>query len=91
MLLILLNLTKLPRTLCIILFVALPVLNFFLSSFDFVIDDNLHGQMNPANESTRRRVMFYTIAEYVAFMAASALQVVYIRRLFSKNVGYNRV
>lgn len=43
------------------------------------------------NESTRRRVMFYTIAEYLAFMGASALQVVYIRRLFSKNVAYNRV
>ncbi|VAI21794.1 unnamed protein product [Triticum turgidum subsp. durum] len=43
------------------------------------------------NESTRRRVMFYTMAEYAAFMAASALQVVYIHRLFSKNVGYNRV
>uniref|UniRef100_A0A0D9ZD06 GOLD domain-containing protein n=1 Tax=Oryza glumipatula TaxID=40148 RepID=A0A0D9ZD06_9ORYZ len=42
------------------------------------------------NESTRRRVMFYTIAEYLAFMGASALQVVYIRRLFSKNVAYNR-
>jgi hypothetical protein len=89
MLLILFNSTKLP--LFIILFVALPVFNFLLSSYDFVIDDNLHGQMNPANESTRRRVMFYTILEYVAFMAASALQVVYIRRLFSKNVGYNRV
>jgi p24 family protein beta-1 len=35
--------------------------------------------------------MFYTMAEYLAFMAASALQVLYIRRLFSKNVGYNRV
>jgi hypothetical protein len=45
----------------------------------------------PANESTRKRVMFYTMAEYIAFMAASALQVLYIRRLFSKNVGYNRV
>jgi len=43
------------------------------------------------NESTRKRVMFYTMAEYLAFMAASALQVLYIRRLFSKNVGYNRV
>ncbi|CAN6309377.1 unnamed protein product, partial [Urochloa humidicola] len=43
------------------------------------------------NESTRKRVMFYTMAEYLAFMAASALQVVYIRRLFSKNVAYNRV
>lgn len=43
------------------------------------------------NESTRKRVMFYTMAEYLAFMGASALQVVYIRRLFSKNVAYNRV
>ncbi|KAG8098127.1 hypothetical protein GUJ93_ZPchr0013g34099 [Zizania palustris] len=39
------------------------------------------------NESTRKRVMFYTIAEYLAFMAASALQVVYIRRLFRQERG----
>ncbi|KAF3322880.1 transmembrane emp24 domain-containing protein p24beta3 [Carex littledalei] len=43
------------------------------------------------NESTRRRVTFYTLTEYLALVAASCLQVVYIRRLFSKNVGYNRV
>ncbi|GJM96576.1 hypothetical protein PR202_ga13429 [Eleusine coracana subsp. coracana] len=52
---------------------------------------NEHNLAKDANESTRKRVMFYTVAEYLAFMAASALQVVYIRRLFSKNVGYNRV
>ncbi|KAF8775674.1 hypothetical protein HU200_004456 [Digitaria exilis] len=50
----------------------------------------LNGLACP-NESTRKRVMFYTMAEYLAFMSASALQVVYIRRLFSKNVAYNRV
>ncbi|KAF6141179.1 hypothetical protein GIB67_018269 [Kingdonia uniflora] len=43
------------------------------------------------NESTRRRVIFYTILEYIALAAASTLQVVYIRRLFSKSVAYNRV
>eukprot|EP00252_Welwitschia_mirabilis_P025033 TRINITY_DN7670_c0_g1_i1.p1 TRINITY_DN7670_c0_g1~~TRINITY_DN7670_c0_g1_i1.p1 ORF type:complete len:209 (+),score=27.75 TRINITY_DN7670_c0_g1_i1:274-900(+) len=43
------------------------------------------------NESTHRRLLFYTFAEYAALVAASALQAVYIRRLFSKNVAYNRV
>ncbi|KAM0936613.1 putative transmembrane emp24 domain-containing protein [Dioscorea sansibarensis] len=43
------------------------------------------------NESTRRRLIFYTLAEYLALICASTLQVVYIRRLFSKNIGYNRV
>ncbi|XP_077239850.1 transmembrane emp24 domain-containing protein p24beta3-like [Tasmannia lanceolata] len=43
------------------------------------------------NESTRRRLIFYTIAEYIALVCASGLQVVYIHRLFSKSVGYNRV
>ncbi|PQQ15398.1 transmembrane emp24 domain-containing protein p24beta3 [Prunus yedoensis var. nudiflora] len=43
------------------------------------------------NESTRRRVVMYTVGEYIALAAASALQVVYIRKLFSKSVGYNRV
>lgn len=44
-----------------------------------------------ANESTRNRVIFYTIGEYMLLILASGLQVVYIRRLFSKSVGYNRV
>ncbi|KAK9930927.1 hypothetical protein M0R45_018229 [Rubus argutus] len=43
------------------------------------------------NESTRKRVVFYTVGEYIMLAAASALQVVYIRRLFSKSIGYNRV
>ncbi|KAJ8421768.1 hypothetical protein Cgig2_000945 [Carnegiea gigantea] len=43
------------------------------------------------NESTRKRVIFYTLAEYMLLILASGLQVVYIRRLFSKSVGYNRV
>ncbi|KAI7740211.1 hypothetical protein M8C21_008364 [Ambrosia artemisiifolia] len=43
------------------------------------------------NESTHKRVIFYTIAEYVLLAVASGLQVVYIRRLFSKSVAYNRV
>ncbi|KAG9143085.1 hypothetical protein Leryth_006339 [Lithospermum erythrorhizon] len=43
------------------------------------------------NESTRKRVIFYTVGEYMLLALASALQVVYIRRLFSKSVGYNRV
>ncbi|XP_044497992.1 transmembrane emp24 domain-containing protein p24beta3-like [Mangifera indica] len=43
------------------------------------------------NESTRKRLLGYTIAEYVLLAVASALQVAYIRRLFSKSVAYNRV
>ncbi|RAL38789.1 hypothetical protein DM860_013470 [Cuscuta australis] len=43
------------------------------------------------NESTRRRVIFYTIGEYLLLALASLLQVAYIRRLFSKSVAYNRV
>ncbi|XP_028789043.1 transmembrane emp24 domain-containing protein p24beta3 [Neltuma alba] len=43
------------------------------------------------NESTRKRVIFYTVGEYLLLALVSALQVVYIRRLFSKSVAYNRV
>ncbi|KAL3626335.1 hypothetical protein CASFOL_029884 [Castilleja foliolosa] len=43
------------------------------------------------NESTRKRVIFYTVAEYLLLALVSGLQVVYIRRLFSKSFGYNRV
>lgn len=43
------------------------------------------------NESTQRRVMFYTVGEYILLALASGLQVAYIRRLFSKSIGYNRV
>lgn len=44
-----------------------------------------------ANESTRKRVILYTVGEYLLLAAVSALQVIYIRRLFSKSVAYNRV
>lgn len=43
------------------------------------------------NESTRKRVIFYTMMEYVTFVIVSGLQAAYIRRLFSKSVAYNRV
>ncbi|OIT26712.1 PREDICTED: transmembrane emp24 domain-containing protein p24beta3-like [Nicotiana attenuata] len=43
------------------------------------------------NESTSKRVLFYTVAEYVLLIVASGLQVLYIRSLFSKSIGYNRV
>jgi len=43
------------------------------------------------NESTRKRVIFYTVGEYMMLALASALQVVYIRQLFSKTVAYGRV
>lgn len=44
-----------------------------------------------ANESTRKRVILYTVGEYIFLAAASGLQVLYIRKLFSKSVAYNRV
>lgn len=44
-----------------------------------------------ANVGTKKRVIYFTLAEYLLFAVASALQVVYIRNLFSKTVGYNRV
>ncbi|ERN01504.1 hypothetical protein AMTRI_Chr03g148250 [Amborella trichopoda] len=43
------------------------------------------------NESTHRRLIFYTLGEYAALLAASGLQIYYIRRLFNKSVAYNRV
>ncbi|GKV43727.1 hypothetical protein SLEP1_g50981 [Rubroshorea leprosula] len=43
------------------------------------------------NESTRKRVIGYTVGEYILLGLASTLQVIYIRRLFSKSVAYNRV
>jgi len=43
------------------------------------------------NESTRRRLIGYTLAEYLALIVASGLQVYFIRRLFSRSVAYNRV
>ncbi|KAI4349465.1 hypothetical protein L6164_010051 [Bauhinia variegata] len=43
------------------------------------------------NESTRKRVVFFTVLEYVFFAATSSLQVLFIRRLFSKSFAYNRV
>jgi hypothetical protein len=44
-----------------------------------------------ANESTQRRLIAYTVAEYVMLLAASIGQVYMIRKLFSKRIGYNRV
>lgn len=44
-----------------------------------------------ANESTRNRVIFYTVLEYILLILASGLQAVYIRSLFSKSIGYNRI
>ncbi|KAL6532365.1 hypothetical protein OROGR_014335 [Orobanche gracilis] len=53
--------------------------------------DTRHRHRTHANESTRKRVIFYTVGEYILLALVSGLQVVYIRRLFSKSVGYNRV
>lgn len=47
--------------------------------------------LDAANESTRKRVVGYTVGEYILLTIVSVSQVVYIRRLFSKSVGYNRV
>mgnify|MGYP004717450655 CR=1 FL=1 len=62
---------------------------------DFFIGCNLyvgyHFFFAAANESTRKRVIFYTATEYLLLALASSLQVLYIRRLFSKSVAYNRV
>ncbi|KAK6146029.1 hypothetical protein DH2020_019898 [Rehmannia glutinosa] len=43
------------------------------------------------NQSTRKRVIFYTVGEYLLLVVVSGLQVVYVRRLFTKSVSYNRV
>ncbi|KAM7279869.1 hypothetical protein ACFE04_007003 [Oxalis oulophora] len=43
------------------------------------------------NESTRKRVIRYSLGEYFLLVALSVLQVFYIRHLFSKSVAYNRV
>ncbi|KAL8486478.1 hypothetical protein ACS0TY_023238 [Phlomoides rotata] len=43
------------------------------------------------NESTRNRVIFYTVGEYLSLAFVSVLQVVYVRRLFGKTVAYGRV
>lgn len=37
------------------------------------------------NESTRKRVIGYTVGEYILLTLVSALQVIYIRQLFSKS------
>ncbi|KAG6520816.1 hypothetical protein ZIOFF_017877 [Zingiber officinale] len=47
--------------------------------------------LSKTNESTRKRLTFYTIMEYIVLALASGLQVLYIRRLFNKSVAYNRV
>ncbi|XP_039046335.1 transmembrane emp24 domain-containing protein p24beta3-like [Hibiscus syriacus] len=48
-------------------------------------------QHRHTNESTRKRVIGYTVGEYILLSLVSVLQVVYIRRLFNKSIGYNRV
>ncbi|KAL8128897.1 hypothetical protein V2J09_018052 [Rumex salicifolius] len=43
------------------------------------------------NESTRKRLILYTVLEYIFLVVASGLQVLIIHRLFIKSVGYNRI
>ncbi|MFQ6632494.1 hypothetical protein Gotur_009553 [Gossypium turneri] len=43
------------------------------------------------HSNTRKRVIGYTVGEYILLTLVSALQVIYIRQLFSKSVAYNRV
>ncbi|KMZ75917.1 Transmembrane emp24 domain-containing protein p24beta3 [Zostera marina] len=42
------------------------------------------------NESTRKRVILYSLLEYLVLAGVSGLQVAYIRQLFSKSVAYNK-
>ncbi|KAL0701879.1 hypothetical protein Bca4012_058001 [Brassica carinata] len=56
-----------------------------------LISRDMKNFSDEANESTRKRVIFYTVGEYIFLAAASGLQVLYIRKLFSKSVAYNRV
>jgi len=44
-----------------------------------------------ANESTNRRLITYTVGEYVCLVGVSLGQVYLIRKLFDKRLGYNRV
>lgn len=43
------------------------------------------------NESTNRRLVAYTVGEYVCLVGVSLGQVYLIRKLFDKRLGYNRV
>jgi hypothetical protein len=43
------------------------------------------------NESTNRRLITYTVGEYVCLVGVSLGQVYLIRKLFDKRLGYNRV
>ncbi|KAL2632397.1 hypothetical protein R1flu_017083 [Riccia fluitans] len=43
------------------------------------------------NESTQRRLLWYTVLEYLALIGVSLVQVYLIQRLFSKRIGYNKV
>lgn len=65
--------------------------NLYDQTLLFVMDFVFVGNFGAANESTRKRVIFYTVGEYIFLAAASGLQVLYIRKLFSKSVAYNRV
>ncbi|KAH9729650.1 transmembrane emp24 domain-containing protein p24beta3 [Citrus sinensis] len=48
----------------------------------------LESRHRSTNESTRKRVVFYTVSEYLLLAGAGALQVMYIRRLFGKTAAY---
>lgn len=43
------------------------------------------------NESTQRRLISYTVGEYICLIGVSLGQVYLIRKLFDKRLGYNRV
>jgi len=43
------------------------------------------------SESTNRRLIIYTVVEYVCLVGVSLGQVYLIRKLFDKRLGYNRV
>ena len=56
-----------------------------------IIADVLLSCCGPASESTNRRLIIYTVVEYVCLVGVSFGQVYLIRKLFDKRLGYNRV
>lgn len=57
----------------------------------YIIADVLLCCCGPASESTNRRLIIYTVVEYVCLVGVSLGQVYLIRKLFDKRLGYNRV
>ncbi|EFJ11289.1 hypothetical protein SELMODRAFT_126578 [Selaginella moellendorffii] len=43
------------------------------------------------NRSTQKRLLFYTIGEYLALAAASVTQVLVLKHLFNRKIGYTKL